>query len=714
MTAPRPRLRALAERLGILPFYWDIRGRSHPTSDATCEALAAAMGFAAPDEAAAAASQGRLEAELRAGLVDPVYVWRQWHAGAPALRVRAPAGAFDYEIALRQEDGRTESVRGRVAAGDPGRDVELALPFKPAEGYHAVDLTVSTPESVETATQSLVLAPRTCAGIEDLPGNRRRFGLWANLYSVRSERSCGAGDLGDLGRLLRWAGAAGADFVGINPLHALRNRGLGVSPYGPVSRIYRNVLYLDLGAIPELAASAEARALLAGCDELRALRAARRIDHARVFAFERRVLEALYRQFANAASDGERAREFAAYRAREGDALADFATFCAIEEHLEAGGERHVPWSAWPAALRDPRSEEVRRFRERNADAIAFHAWLQFEIDRQLALARETARDAGLAVGVYQDLAVGIAPDGADVWAFPGLFARGASTGAPPDDYASQGQDWGLPPLDPIRLRASGYRYWIRVLRAGFAHSGALRIDHVMGLFRLFWIPAGAPSTSGTYVRYPADDLLGILALESRRHGALVVGEDLGTVPDEVRPALASWGILSSRVLLFEREPNGAFRAAASYPERAIVTATTHDLPTLAAFRDGSDLALRERLGLLAGDAALAAEKDARRADLAALEALLRAEGLLADGAAEPSFAELCAAVTAFLCRTPSALAGLSLDDLAGEREPVNVPGVPLERFASWSRRMERPLEALAADPGIAALLAAAARARPR
>lgn len=713
MTSQRPRLRELSDRLGILPSYWDIRGHSHATSAATSEALAAAMGFDASSEADAEKSLDRLEHALREGLVDPVYVWRQWHAGAPALRVRAPATAFDYEIVLREESGRTESVRGRAAPGDAGRELDLALPFKPREGYHEVAITVSTPTHVETATQALVLAPRTCMELQEVLGDRPRFGIFANLYSVWSERSCGIGDLGDLSRLVRWAGSAGADFVGISPLHALRNRDLGVSPYGPVSRLYRNVLYLDLEAIPELAESPQARALLGDATTLDALRTMPAVDYARVLSLKRRVLEALYRAFASAAHIGSsRARAFDAYRAREGDALVDFATFCALEDHFDASGEPHVPWDAWPAALRHPHSPQVRSFRERNAEAVTFHAWLQFETDRQLALAREAARDAGLAVGVYQDLAVGLAPDGADVWAFPDLFARGASTGAPPDDYASQGQNWGLPPLDPIRLRASGYRYWTRVLRAGFAHSGALRIDHVMGLFRLFWIPAGAPSASGAYVRYPADDLLGILALESRRHEALVVGEDLGTVPDEVRPALASWGILSSRVLLFEREPSGAFRPAASYPERAIVTATTHDLPTLAAFRDGSDLVLRERLGLLCGEAARADARTTRRADLAALMALLRSEGLLVEG--EPSFAELCAAVTAFLCRTPSGLAGLSLDDLAGEREPVNVPGVPLERFPSWSRRMERSLEALAADTGIAGLLAAAARARPR
>lgn len=721
MTSPpaRERLRELADWLGIVPSYYDIQGQSHPTSDASCEALVAAMGFDGSDEAAAARSLERLAREANGPLVDPVYVWRQWEPGAPTLRLRPARAATEYELTLRQEDGRTERLRGRLPPGEIASGLELALPFKPREGYHEVTIAVSTPSGVETASQSLILTPRTCFTFDEALAGRPRFGLWANLYSVRSARSDGAGDLGDLTRLLRWVGAAGGDFVAVNPLHALRNRELGVSPYSPLSRLYRSLLYLDVEAVPELADSAEARALLASGEmqrEREALRSAPRVEHARVLAWKGRVLEALHRTFTaqQREKDTPRARAHAAYEAREGQALLDFATFCALEESQTGPDGLHVPFSAWPAALREPRSAAVAAFRAKLSDRVAFHAWVQFELDRQLALAQSAGRSAGLALGIQQDLAIGLAPDGADVWAFPGLFAAGASIGAPPDDYAPQGQDWGLPPLAPRPLRNDRYRYYIRLLRAAFAHAGSLRIDHVMGLFRLFWIPRGGPSAAGAYVRYPADDLLGILALESRRHQALVVGEDLGTVPDEVPRGLESWGILSSRVLLFEREGGGAFRASASYPPRAMVTANTHDLPTLAAYFDGSDLALRRRLGLLPDDDALAVARADRHAEIAALEERLRAEALLDAGVGEPSFQELRAAIDAFLCRTPAALAGLSLDDLAGEREPVNLPGVPLERFPSWSRRMERSLDDLEADTDVVEALAAAARLRPR
>jgi 4-alpha-glucanotransferase len=288
------------------------------------------------------------------------------------------------------------------------------------------------------------------------------------------------------------------------------------------------------------------------------------------------------------------------------------------------------------------------------------------------------------------------------------LFAKGVAVGAPPDDYAPEGQNWGFPPVDPHRLRAQGYRFWTRLLRAGFAHAGALRIDHAMGMMRLFWIPEGRPGGEGTYVHYRVDDLLAILALESRRHGALAIAEDLGTVPPEFRARLADWGILSSAVLYFEREEDGAFRTAAAWPARALATVETHDLVPLAGHGEGCDLAIRRAVDQIPDDVELERALAARALEHGALLARLRAEGCLAaDGEPEPE--ALCAAAHAFLARTPAVLVAGSLEDLAGEREPVNVPGVPVEHHRSWSRRMRAPLEALRADPGAARALAALA-----
>jgi 4-alpha-glucanotransferase len=310
-------------------------------------------------------------------------------------------------------------------------------------------------------------------------------------------------------------------------------------------------------------------------------------------------------------------------------------------------------------------------------------------------------------LGLYQDLAVGSAPSGSDVWAHPELFVQGATVGAPPDMYSDEGQNWGLPAINPHVLRATGYDYWTRLLRAGFRHTGALRIDHALGLFRMFWVPLGESAKQGAYVRAFSEELFGILALESVRHGGLVVGEDLGTVPPEVPKVLARWGVLSSKVLVFERElMTGRFRSAPDYPRLALATVNTHDLPPLVGWMQSRDITLRSELGDLADPAQTLNMMNARAAERAALVESLIEAGLLPHSARENVTSDaLIAAVHAFIRRTPSALVGLSLDDLAHEATPVNIPGVWQDRYPSWSRRMREPLEELLRDPRIVAAL---------
>jgi 4-alpha-glucanotransferase len=550
-----------------------------------------------------------------------------------------------------------------------------------------------------------------CVSVEERLGQRRVFGIWANLYTLRRSGGLGFGDLGALRALVRLAGAWGAAFVGLNPLHALRNRGADVSPYAPLSRLYRNPLYLDVEAVPELASCAEARRALDSPQarrRLALLRGAARLDYAALADLQREVLLPLHRDFArlHRERDTARGRELRAYRAREGERLREFALFLTLEDELAARG---LPrdWRHWPPEYRTPRSSAVHAFAAERREELSFHEFVQFELERQLGEAAREAADAGLALGLYQDLALGSAPSGFDSWAFPELHVPGVTLGAPPDDYAAQGQDWGLPPLHPLRVTAQGAELWQGLLRRAFAHAGALRLDHVMGLVRQFWIPAGQSPAAGAYLHFPAEELLAALARESRRAGALVIGEDLGTLPRGLPELLARFAVLSSQVLLFERESDGSFRPAAHYSGRALATANTHDLPPLAGFWSARDLELRGSLGLLAGED-LAAARRARERDCALLrrrlvdDGLLAAEGALAEG-------ELCGAVSAFLCRTPAPLVGLSLDDLAGEEEPVNLPGVPPERHASWTRRMALCLEELAAQPGVARALAGAA-----
>ncbi len=716
MSAERPNLRALAERLGIASSYWDLVGRARPTSDATREALALSMHFDGSDEATAARALQGLASVEADSLIDPVLVWREYEAVVPSLPLRlSPSpNALDFEIEVRTEDGALHRAEGRL---DPDLR-RVTLPVRPPIGYHELFVRVAGPGVLREGRQRFIMAPRTACTLQERLGDARVFGLWTNLYSIRSARNWGFGDFGDLRALMRWCGSVGGAFVGSNPLHAIPNRGLAITPYSPSSRLYHNVLYLDLLAVPEWEASTAARARFADpvfAARIAALRGADTIDHGAVLDAKLPVLRDLFATFCAQRASGATARSaaFDAYRRREGERLTGFATWEALAAHFTLRPEQPATaWRRWPRAYQSPDTAAVAAFRREHADAIEFRAWLQFEVSEQLAGVAASGRDAGLAIGLYQDLAVGCADDSADTWMAPSLFATGAAVGAPPDDYAPEGQNWGFPPLDPHALRADGYRFFSAVLRASFACAGALRIDHAMGLLRLFWIPAGRPGSEGTYVSYRHDELLGVLALESRRHAALVIAEDLGTVPAEFPPLLVDWGILSSSVLYFERD--GALpRSAQRISARALATVETHDLVPLAGFAAGRDLRIRRAAGQIGDDAALLGALAERASDHAAWLARLREEGCLAPEA-EPDAVALAGAFHAFLARTAAPLVGASLDDLAGETEPVNVPGVSVEQHRSWSRRMSVSLERLPETATARAVLAALEdRARP-
>ncbi len=697
----RPELLRLADRLGILHGYRGADGNEYSTGDATREALVAAMGHDASSEQAATESLERLEHADRERLVEPVLVWREWAEGAPALRVNPSAlgDARDYQIVVRLEDGSREAVRGHLPQTSGGA-LEIALPIRPPHGYHDVELTIAGASGQREALQRLVMTPRTVVQPEEILGHEPGFGVVANLYTLRSRGGFGHGGLRELRKLGRLTGELGGEFVGINPLHAVSNRGLAFSPYSPISRLYRNILYIDPEAVPELEFSAVARGRL---DDPRskqrraALEGASRIEHQGILEWTLPLLRDLHRTF-RAVANPIRKDAYAAYLEREGEELRNFAVWeCLAEHHRKRGqsGNGGDDWTRWPERFHDPQSPAVEEFRADHADEVDFRAWLQFELDRQLGEAAHQLREAGCRLGIYQDLALGSGAHSADTWMNQGLYARGANVGAPPDAYAPEGQNWGFPPYDPHALRELGYRPWSRLLNASFAHTGALRIDHAMGVVRLFWIPEGRPGNEGAYVSYRADDLLGVLALESRRHNAIVVAEDLGTLPSELPGLLADWGLLRSAVVIFERDGD-RFRPSSSYPARALGSIATHDAAPLAGHFDAVDLELRAQVNGQAIDGSLATALEERRASRDQLLRALRDEGFLDDEETTPDFEALRSALLSFLAATPSVLVGVSLDDLAGETEPVNLPGVPLEAHRSWSRRMSHSLDELA------------------
>jgi len=688
-------LHELAAHVGIISEYLDIEGRVQRAGDDARRAILSALGY---DVSSSAAERDALDAILREELdelVAPVRVVRRSSKTAGTVDVHVPGDATDagtWRVTLTLEGGERHVVDGTYAGvSSLSLEVLSDLPT----GYHRVDVELSSGTRQWNNEQTLIVVPDTCWSPADALGDASVFGLIANLYTIRSDANWGVGDLSDLAALAEWGGAVGADFVGVNPLHALLNRGPDVSPYSPVSRLFRNPIYIDVMRVPELRNAPELAERMTSAEfaaELDALRETPAVRYEQVMGVKGLALDALHRVFlARVRGSGdERDCEYDNYRAANEPALTRFATWMAIAE-----SGCGYDWRVWPSEFRHPESATVLQFARDHASRVDFHRWAQFELDRQLGEAAADARAAGMRIGLYPDLAIGTSPAGADTWAFPELFVRGVSIGAPPDPYAASGQNWGLPPIAPRSLHRNRYEYFINLVRSGFRHAGALRIDHVLGLFRLFWIPDGFSGADGAYMRYPADDLLGIVALESVRHHALVVGEDLGTVPAEVPPALASWGVLSSKVLYFERDHGGDFKPAANYPPLSLATANTHDMPALSGFWNGVDIDVRRQVGLIASndDADRAhAERGTER------DALLRRlvdDHVISEPRSLNSLAELRGAVHAFLCRTPARLVGISLDDLAGEVQPVNVPGVGPDKYSSWTRKMRDTLEAI-------------------
>ncbi|MBP0461407.1 4-alpha-glucanotransferase [Streptomyces bomunensis] len=531
-----------------------------------------------------------------------------------------------------------------------------------------------------------------------------------------SSRSWGMGDLGDLAETASWAGRAlGAGFVQINPLHAaVPTVPSDPSPYRPSSRRFSDPVHLRIEAVPEYAyVTGPGRERLDALGErAAALRAAvlhegAHIDRDAVWALKREALEIL---LAVPLGPGRRA-EYCDYLAAQGRALDDHATWYAL-------AEIHGPhWHTWPEGLRDPRSPETAAARGELLDRVEFHSRAAFLTDQQLRAASHAAAEAGMAVGIVHDLAVGVHPDGADTWAQQGVFADGISVGAPPDAFNSLGQDWGLPPWRPDALAATGYAAYRGLLRGLLRHAGALRMDHVMGLFRLWWIPRdaeGGDPTRGTYVRYDAEAMLAVLVLEAHRAGAPVVGEDLGTVEPGVREALARRGVLGTSVLWFERHWDKDGQPPldpAEWRQGCVATATTHDLPSTAARLTGEHVALRHRLGLLSRP--LAEEQAEDRAEVAAWLRDLAALGLLPDRAlghgADDEEDEI-RAVHRFLLATPAAMVGIWLPDTVGDRRPQNLPGTS-DEYPNWRLPVAdaagRPvtLEELAASPRLLRLM---------
>jgi 4-alpha-glucanotransferase len=652
MTVIDSDLAALARAHGVATSY---ENWAHVSVDVAPETVVTVLGRLGVDAATPEAVRAALRAAEEAPwqrLLPPTVVVR---GDAPTRQVvvHAPAGV-PVELFVRTEDGNRVPVPDGVAGEHRGGRVALTfmLPELPY-GWHRAVARAGT----ESADAVLVVAPTRVADVD------RAWGWMVQLYSVRSAASWGLGDYADLAELARWsAGELGAGVLLANPLHAAGPvTPVEPSPYYPSSRRFRSPLYLRIEATPEYAAApAELRAQV---DALRPQTAPDRIDRDPVWEAKRAALELLW--------PVHRGDALAAYRAEQGSGLEDFALFMALAERYG------VPWQEWPAELHRPDSEAVTGLRAELADRIAFHAWLQLLADEQLAVAGGAA--AGMPVGIVHDLAVGVDPGGADAWGLQDALATDVTVGAPPDSFNQQGQDWRLPPWRPDRLAELGYAPYRDMLRAVLRHAGGVRIDHVMGLFRLWWIPAGSSAAAGTYVSYDDEALLGVLALEAYRAGAVVVGEDLGTVEPRVAHALAERNILGSAVLWFERDPETELPLPpAEWPEQVMASVTTHDLPTAAGFLADEHVRVRAELGQLGHS--LDEERARVDKERGELLALLREEGLLG---AEESAEDTVLAMHAVLARSPARLVLAALGDAVGDLRQPNLPGT-VDEYPNW------------------------------
>lgn len=731
---------------GIGARYHDIQGREHCVGDRTRRALLRAMGVSAGNEKTERQSlKAALERDWQRILPPVQVLWEDAETLELPLTLPAELAGRTLRWVLREEQGAvTEGGLDLGGLADMGKRrvrgrtwtlkrITLSPPRQ--AGYHHLELYLDGPLPESLGNQHperpdgplvsirLILAPRACYQPEGVSGGRRAWGLSTQLQAVRSARDWGIGDFTDLTRLVELTAAEGGGVVALNPLHALfPGQPERCNPYEPSSRVFLNALHLDVEQIPELAACPALRAEIGSEDfqaRLRAARASSWIDFSAVARAKLGLLEGLYRHFRDHQldPDGPGGQAFRAYCAQQGEPLRRFILHEALSEHLSAGAGAPLALGDWPAAYRDPNSPEVAAFATAQADRLEFHAWLQWQAQRQLQAVGRRALELHLALGLCLDLAVGAAADGADAWADPEAFVTGATVGAPPDDFSPQGQNWGVLAWRPQALRERAYAPLIAALRANMRDAGALRIDHVMGLMRLFLIPAGASPREGAYVHYPFAELLGVLTLESQRNRCLVIGEDLGTVPEEVRAALPPLGVLSYRLLYFERAADGGFLPPARFEPQAVVAAATHDLPTLTGFWRGLDLERRRALGLFARKRQYEDQLLGRNQDRARLLLALDHEGLLPEGtdrdpvalpALGPAHVQ---AIHAYLARTPAKLLLVQTADLLGQEEQVNLPGSD-DAYPNWRQRQPLALEDWTDQPGIQDLLKAIRRER--
>ncbi len=700
-----------ADQSGINRDYWDVSGHRHEISPAPRRKILESLGWSIDDFEAL--ERQRIDAFER----DSVYpllstaVVSESEKRIPLTLDQSAEGEVSFEVVL--EDGQKLSGSLHTSQLPVYRRIHLdhrhwkayhlPLPAGMPLGYHQLQCSLNGHFLGEG---QVIVCPDRAYLPENLANGGLTAGFNVTLYGLRSSRNWGCGDFTDLRALIDWARHdVGFSFIGLNPLHAIHNRApYNTSPYLPNSIFYKNWIYIDIERVEEFSRCSCAQKLRqshATEAKLRELRDAEFVQYSQIDRVKRTFLRLLYREFRRSRqAHPERSQAFDRYCDAEGGLLHRFALYCALDQVLHKRDRNVWTWRQWPQDFQDPESESCRRFAGEYARSIEFYKYVQFVLQIQLDKAQQHAREAGMPIGLYHDLAVATDNTGSDLWAYRSFYVPGCRVGSPPDDFSPSGQDWAFPPPNTLAHRADGYRLYSESIRKIAGSGGALRIDHVMRLYRLFWIPDGFGPLDGTYVTDNALDLLRILALESVRSRNIVVGEDLGTVTDEMREGFSQFRILSYRLFWFEKHhASGQFKHGCEYPRQALVASSTHDLPTLAGFWTGRDIDARRIAGLVDEDN-YGRQKEERKREKQKILDVLHQEHLLPEhygrdaGILQEVDGDLHNAVIAFLAQVPSLLLLLNGEDFTKEENQQNLPGSTSE-YPNWQRKMKVCIEDL-------------------
>ncbi|GLX83291.1 4-alpha-glucanotransferase [Thalassotalea eurytherma] len=715
----------LADLVGFHRNYIDAFGNQVHAKDEARQALLKAMGYNIDQDEAIEQSIAELEQQAWRKILPQVHIAKSEQHHHQITLSLANGLADNFSWLITTESGEQHSAQVALADLPQGDSAQfegttftqyfLGLP-RIEDGYHQLSLTYGE----QTDTCHLIFAPQKCFS----PNEAADFKMWgfaAQLYSLQSENNWGMGDYSDLTKLVKGAASKGASAIGLNPLHPLyQNNPAHRSPYSPTSRCFLNTQYIDVSAAPFYQETKAVQTLVtskAFKDKINFARSTTLIDYPAVADVKYQALELLYPAFIEN-NDAALIAEFSAFKAKNGDALLRHATFEALYEHFRKLDFHAYGWTKWPEAYQNPHSAEVEEFKVQNQSRIDYFMYLQWLAHRQLLTAQHKAKASGMPVGLYLDLAVGCDGSGVDVWSDKDVYVAGASVGAPPDLLNTLGQDWGLTPINPVALQKQGYQPLVRALRSNMQYAGALRIDHILGLMRQYWVAPGMKADEGVFITYPLEDILRIIALESRRSKCVVIGEDLGTVPDGFGEIMASAGLLSYKVLFFETWESGLFMRPEQYPEQSMVTVSTHDLPTLAGWWTGRDLEWRQKLNLYPNEQMGIDDRNSRVQDRDNLLAALSDMQVIdVNNAPQTSPAimnrELSVAVQKYMALAPSRIQLIPLEDALENVEQVNIPGT-IDEHPNWLQRIPVVLENLWENDAMTDICRAMQEARPK